>query len=405
MSPADTSPAEPRFSVVVLTRNEAKALSRLFYDLEAFSDRGGELLLMDTGSTDDTLGLAHRRGCRIEAMGDRFATVLDAATAAEINGRFAQADEGPLVQEGQRLFDFGAARQHAGSLAVNDFVLQLDASDSVRALDIEFFDESIAAGGVGAFEYDQVYGNVLLRIARFYDRTRYHWEGRVHESLQPTLPAPAGEARTIRCETTQLAVRHRKDERKPRHYLAGLALEVVQNPASARAWHYLGRELYYQRWYRSAIPVLEQHAAMADGWSAERSQSLCFVGECLEALRQAEAAKKHYRRAIKVDPKRREPLLRLATTHCRRGDFEAAVRYATEALAIPRTSAYPEMEANFTWIPHSILYWSLFWLGRTDEARTHWETCLELAPEESHARDHARLFPPVVAASRHATSG
>src|SRR5215470_13917857 len=123
----------PRFSIVVLTHNEAWTLPRLLWGLEDFIERGGEVLVLDTGSTDATIAIAQRRGCRVEPVYDRFDAVLDNAQAAEIQRRFAKGEAVPLVTAGQRLFHFGDARQHAGLLAANRFVLQLDASDEVPA--------------------------------------------------------------------------------------------------------------------------------------------------------------------------------------------------------------------------------------------------------------------------------
>ena len=150
-------------------------------DLAAFVESGGELLVVDTGSSDETISMARADGCRVEEVGPRFDTVLDGSAAAEIERRIAAPTEGPLVGAGQRLFHFGEARNHAGQPARCDFVLQLDASDRVPALDVGALDGWIASGGVGAFEYEQEYGSIALRISRFYDRRRYRWEGRVHE--------------------------------------------------------------------------------------------------------------------------------------------------------------------------------------------------------------------------------
>jgi len=121
----------PRFSIVVLTRNEAWTLPRLLWNLEDFIERGGEVLVLDTGSADATVAIAQKRGCRVELVHDQFDTALDDAQAAEIGRRFAKGGDGPLVMAGQRLFHFGDARQHAGLLAQNRFVLQLDASDEL----------------------------------------------------------------------------------------------------------------------------------------------------------------------------------------------------------------------------------------------------------------------------------
>jgi len=397
MAPGVVHGTAPRFSIAVLTRDEARGLPRLLWSLEEFLERGGEVLVLDTGSTDDTTAIARNHGCRVELVHDRFDAQLDDVRAVEIERRFAKGEDGPLVEAGQRLFHFGDARQLAGMLADNRFVLQVDASDELPAFDIDAFDEWIDSGDFESFEYDQLYGNIVLRIARFFDRTRYCWEGRVHELPISSAQDAAATSRR-RCDRTQLVVRHHKDENKPRTYLAGLALQVMQYPERSRWWHYLGRELFYHGWHESAVAAFEQHVAMEGAWSAERSQSLCFMGESLEALGRVDEAKEVYLRACAADPTRREPLLRLAATCCRLGEFEVATRCASESLAIAHTNPYPELEANYTWIPHSILYWSLFWLGRRDQAREHWEIYRSLAPEHSKTLEHARLFPPAGAA-------
>jgi len=169
----------------------------------------------------------------------------------------------------------------------------------------------------------------------------------------------------------------------------------LEHPEKPRWWHYLGRELFYESWYESALATLDAHANMADAWPAERSQSLCFMGESFEALGRRSEAEESYRHAFAIDPTRREPLLRLAMTCCRRGEFDAAAHWARQALTVDRTNAYPELEANYTWFPHGVLYWSLFWLGRRDEARVHWDAYVSLVPREEMGRPHARLFPSV----------
>jgi glycosyltransferase involved in cell wall biosynthesis len=382
--------AAPRFSIVVIARNEAHTLGRLARSLADFMGRGGEVLVLDTGSGDDTRRVARRFGCRVEEAGARFDGALSPEQAAAIEETFARAGEGPLVRPGERLFHFGQARQHAGQLAANDFVLQLDASDEVLALDVAAVDARLASERVGLFDYDLRLGEVTVTVARAYDRRLFHWEGRVHEALHGHAVGEASPASRIRWPDQEILIRHHKDEGKPRNYLAGLALDAIAHPQQPRWKHYLGRELYYHGRHRSAIAVLEEHASMREAWSAERSQSLCFIGECREALEELDAAREAYARAADVDPTRREPWLRLAAFGARRGDFAAGAGHAARALTIPRTSRYAELDANYTWVPHAILYWCLLWLGRRDEARAHWDTCRQLAPDNLRVRDHGR---------------
>jgi glycosyltransferase involved in cell wall biosynthesis len=395
MSAGAQPSSAPLFSIVILARDEAGSLPRLLLDLAPFRDRGGEVLVLDSGSTDYTVPVAREHGCRVEMVEDRFDSTLTRAQAAEIEKRFSKApNESPLVAQGQRLFNFGDARQYAGELASRHFVLQLDSCDTVSALDIDTLNGWIASGRPGSFEYDQLYDNLSLRIARFYDRGRFHWEGRVHEVMLPNSGVDVSLSPRMRCDRKQLVVCHKQGE-KERNYMAGLALQVIEHPEKPRWWHFLARELYYFRCYNSAIAAFEVHLEMKDAWQTERAQSVSFIAECLEGLKRPDEAKAMYLRAYEMDKTRREPLIHLAMLCSSRREFAEAVRWTREAMTIPRTNAYPEFDANYTWVPHSLLYWALFWLKQKDEARIHWEAYRSLVPEEKFHAEHARMFPPV----------
>jgi tetratricopeptide (TPR) repeat protein len=384
----------PRFSVVVIARDEGHTLPRLLGSLAAVLARGGEVLVLDTGSVDGTLDVARRHGARVAESGERFASTLGADAAALVESRFAFRGEGPLVRPGERLFDFAAAREHAGWLARHDHVLQVDASDEVLALDVDFVDAAVGASEPPSLEYRLLLGGVSLYVSRLYDRRRLSWRGRVHEALWPrdTGLGPPPRGRSRRCSDEQLLVRHHWDPGKTRSYVAGLALDVLEHPEQPRWLHYLGRELHARGRHRSAIALLEAHAARTDAWITERSASLCLSGRCFEALGDPTGAEAHYRRAIGLDATWREPFLRLAALCQARGDFDGVVEHATAAIGVPRTSAFAEADANYGDVPHALLYWALFWLGRRGEARDHWEAARRLAPDRADIAAHARLF-------------
>jgi hypothetical protein len=384
----------PGFSVAIVARDEARTLPRLLASLGEVLRRGGEVLVLDTGSADGTAEVARRHGARAVEAGDRFASRLGASEAALIESRFAVDGEGPLVRPGERQFNFAAAREQAGALVRADHVLQVDASDDVLTLDVDFVDDAVREPEPPRLEYRLQSSGVSLYISRLYDRRRARWEGRVHESLWARDRAPAGRPapRTLRCTDAQFLVRHHWDARKPRRYLAGLALDAIQHPEQPRWAHYLGRELHFQGWHRSAIPVLEAHAARPEAWLAERAASLCLSGLCFEALGVPTEAGARYRRAIALDATRREPFLRLAALCQARSDFDGVIAHATAALAVPRTSAFAEADANYGHVPHVLLYWALFWLGRRAEAREHWEAARRLAPDRPDVAAHARIF-------------
>ena len=381
--------AIPSFSVVIIARNEARTLPTLVGSLGGFLSAGGELLVVDTGSDDDTVRVAREAGARVEIAGGRFHSLLTREQAAEITTRFSRNGEGPLVQEGAVLFDFGRARELAGRLASSDFVWHIDASDVVLFADVDFLEAEIRSGRARAFAYVMRLGGSSFRVARFFDRRFYTWRGRVHEA--PFAIDDATPGIRLSCTEQQLSLRHTRNE-KTRNYLAGLALDAIEHPSTPRWKHYLGRQLYYEGHYRSALAVLRDHSRTKAGWTIERGPTLCLMGDCLEALGRIDAAADSYFRASRVDPSRREPLLRLARLCQNRGDFQGSVAFASAALTIPRTGPIVDAEENYTSDPHAMLYWGLFWLGRRDEARFHWETCRRMAPENEKFQEDGRLF-------------
>src|SRR5262249_24507481 len=304
------------------------------------------------------------------------------------------------VSSGQRMFHFANARQFASALARNRFVLHLDASDDLIALDIDFLNGQIAGGKFGSFNYwrefssmSSAQGSLSYLESRFYNRELYCWKGYTHEAIFLEATSEHCCPACYVCTKQELFAPHSKDENKLRSYnLPALASDLLNEPDDARWQHYLGRELYYFHWYRSAIPLLEKSASAGEAWDAERSESWCLAGSCYEALEETERARQCYQRAVDIDGSRREPLIKLAGLSCRKSDFRASVEFSTAALEIPRTSGYMEYDANYTYVPHAILYWSLYWLGERKQARRHWERCIHFAPDCRQFREHAKLF-------------
>ena len=100
----------PKFSIVLIAKNEVKTLPKAMKSLEEFTSRGGEVILLDTGSTDGTADLARSLGCKVTEVGEKFIKIIDKDLADNINKVFIRNDEVPIVKEGNRLFDFAAAR-------------------------------------------------------------------------------------------------------------------------------------------------------------------------------------------------------------------------------------------------------------------------------------------------------
>lgn len=97
-TPAPDAPAAPLLSAVMIVRDEQARLARCLRSLQAVAD---EIVVVDTGSTDDTVAIAEAHGCTV--------------------GHF------PWVG------DFAAARNHSLDLARGAWVLMIDADETVAA--------------------------------------------------------------------------------------------------------------------------------------------------------------------------------------------------------------------------------------------------------------------------------
>lgn len=385
----------PRFSVVTVVRNEVDRLPRLLDSLAEFRSRGGEVVVLDTGSDDGTPEVAKAAGCRVTIEPKRFNTRLTSRQALRINESFCREGEGPIAQAGGRLFNFARARNAAAALARNEFLLELDGSDVVEVIDVDWIDASIRTGRFASYLYDERVWNPSGWTVELhdwlYDRRLLAWTGRAHTHLSPVRERDT-KARA-RLSREQLLVSHHTNLTKPRGYqIAGTALEALATPDSVRWTYFLGRELMSRACFRSALPLL-MSLDRPDVPPAVRSAGLVFAAHCLAGTGAPnDEIDALLLRAASRDSSRRDPLLRLAQRRLAANDMQGAASFATAALAIPPRVGISEREENHSVRPHAILYWALLWLGRGKEARPHFAVCRKHDPSEPIYLEHRRFF-------------
>src|SRR5205085_7415714 len=100
-----------------------------------FRAAGGEVVVVDTGSTDNTVQLATSSGCKVIQAGDQFSIHLTSEQADTINQTFIANNEQKIAAPNDRVFHFANARNYAASHAKNDFVFHVDASDVLETFD------------------------------------------------------------------------------------------------------------------------------------------------------------------------------------------------------------------------------------------------------------------------------
>lgn len=383
----------PKFSIVMIAKNEAKTLPRCIESLKEFIARGGEIILCDTGSTDGTAELARQLGCTVTEAGERFIRVLNQYTASKCNDKFITGGETNIVKAGDKLFDFAAARNYATSLAKNDMICTLDADEAYSVLNIDALN-SLIDEGYQQFEYQFVfahdyYGRPTVQFvqSKFFDRRVIRWDGIVHEVLQ-------GEGKRLLLGSDVIFLEHWQQQQAAHrgNYLAGLAIDCYENPDKDRQSHYFARELMWRGHPKSAIKEFERHVAM-DRWPTECAQSMIFMGDCYGMINKPEKQVEWYNKAFFHDPNRREALIKLAYFYKHNNRPLAVLSYAKAALEIPWTDYYANDRAMYEQVPHELLYWAYGWTGNIPEAQNHILKAMKYCPcHPDYARDTKYYF-------------
>jgi glycosyltransferase involved in cell wall biosynthesis len=279
--------SKPLFSIVLIAKNEKNTLPTCLDSLKEFIDRGGEIVIGDTGSTDKTKEIALSYGCRvvdINAMIDVSPEVCD-----KINAKFVhEKDLNIMDSNGERIFDFSFARNAATSEASNDFIISLDCDESYTMFDIDEVNRVISEGA-DQLEYTFVYAHnpdgspsMQFKQSKAFNRTKLEWRGIIHEVLQKIGDV---DVKTVTMSEDVIKLEHWQEPGKETRgrYIIGLAYDCYNDYNNDRHSHYLARELMWTGRHRSAYMEFHRHIKM-DRWPAEKAQSYIYLAFCSQYL-------------------------------------------------------------------------------------------------------------------------
>ena len=258
-----------RLSMTLIVRDEEENLGRC---IDSFIDDVDELVVVDTGSTDETMRVAREH-----------------AGAKLVEGTFEWVD------------DFAAARNHADSLATGDWLSWCDADDEIHGLDrlrklAETADEQTVSFFCHYTYARDEAGNTVSELWR--ERlTRAggpRWEGRLHEHKIFT------EGKVIQVDPTVADWLHHhsfEDTRGDRN-LRILGAWLEDEPENPRVLSSIGLEHVSANRPADAIPIYERYLA-CDGEPADRRcQATRYLCVMLIQEGRLQEAKQHAFRAL-----------------------------------------------------------------------------------------------------------
>ena len=225
-------------TVCIITKNERERLQKC---LQALQGLDLEIVIVDTGSTDDTKEMAIHYTDRI----------FD----------FAWQD------------DFSLARNYAASKASHDWIMMLDSDEYVQEMDLTALAEAAKghAGMVGRIrrinllDRDGEQQEISEYISRIYDRRSYCYEGRIHEQIVPIGGPSEGGGKDHRTYQTGIVVLHdgycgseAELNEKVKRNVALLERELEEKGEDPYLCYQLGKSYYVAKDYAAAAAAFEK---------------------------------------------------------------------------------------------------------------------------------------------------
>ena len=349
--------------VYAICKNESKFVNR-WMDSMTEADA---VVVLDTGSSDDTVEKLRRRGATVE-----------------------QAEILP--------WRFDTARNRSLALVPDDadICVCTDLDEVFHPGWRALLETAWQAGTTrAAYRYtwnflpDGSEGHVFY-VDKIHARHGYRWVHPVHEVLTPDT---ALQERRVVVAGMQLD--HHADPSKSRgQYLPLLELSVREDPDDDRNTHYLGREYFYYRRWDDCIRTLKKHLAMPNAlWADERAASMRYIASSYSHKGQPDEAVRWYLRAAAEAPHLREPLTDLALELYYQKDWHGVLFAAGRALRItkrPRTYiCKADAWGSLPWDLMAVAYYNI---GRNTLALEYALQALELDPGNERLQNNVRLL-------------
>lgn len=350
--------------VYAISKNESVFVERWMQSMS----EADAVVVLDTGSTDDT----------VEKLRERGATV---------------------VQEEIKPWRFDTARNRSMELIPEyaDICICTDLDEVFRPGWRKYLEEAWEKGaGQATYRYTWSFRpdgseDVVFWYEKCHARQGYQWVHPVHEILQWTGEGKPGPM--VVADGVQLD--HHPDPGKSRaQYLELLELSVQEEPEDDRNMHYLGREYMFRERWDDCIRTLKKHLAMPNAtWADERSASMRYIAKSYRMKGEKKQAQSWYLRAVGEAPHLREPWLEFALLLYELEDWDGVAYCTGRALQIkkrPRT--YISEGENWGSLPHDLRCIALYKTGRRQEALEQAEHALRLEPGNARLNNNVMII-------------
>jgi glycosyltransferase involved in cell wall biosynthesis len=220
----------------MIVKNEERNLPRC---LDSVRDLAGELIVVDTGSTDQTPRIAARY--QAEVIPFDFTTV-----------------------------DFAAARNRAIARARGRWILMLDADETLDRASVPILESLVALGeNAGYFlerhnhSSDSSSPTTDYVVRLFPNRPNHRYRGRVHETIDASILSGGGRVRKSGIRIDHTFASDREARRRKNHwYIEILKEEIAADPSDDSRLDFLAAEYHQLEMFDEATEIAERIVRM-----------------------------------------------------------------------------------------------------------------------------------------------
>ncbi len=224
----------------MIVRNEERALPRCLDSIAALAD---EILVVDTGSTDNTPDVAARYGAKVASFDFTYV-------------------------------DFAAARNHALNIANGHWILTLDADEVLHPSSAPLLRELASSNDNIGYYFERLNHGLSHDVDRgpdpkgptsdhvvrlFPNRPSHRYKGRVHETIDASILAGGG-----RLVPTAIRIDHdfasTPEQRRRRNlwYIDILKEELAEDPSDASRLSFLAAEYHQLGMFQEAAEITDR---------------------------------------------------------------------------------------------------------------------------------------------------
>lgn len=336
-------------SLCMIVKNEEQVLARC---LDSISSEVDEIIIMDTGSSDETKSIANRYTDRIYDF--------------------------------KWIDDFAAARNAAFAKAKMDYILWLDADDVFEADELNNFAElkkslstdvdSVSMNYILSFDE---YGSIAFKVRRnrlVKKSNNFIWIGAVHEYLEVY-----GNILQSDISVTHKSLYHDSD-RNLNIYEKRLSRGEEFSP---RDLYYFANELLDHSMYSRAINFYEQFLSGDKGWVEDNISSCSKLADCYHYLEDYESELQSILRSFRYSSPRPEFCCRLGYYFLQKNNVPPAIFWYKTAAQTEQSNEMGFCNPKYsTWLPHLQLCVCYDRIGNHTLAYLHNEAARQYRPND-----------------------